>query len=311
MLFKNVVITGISGFVGQNLKVYLHKAYRVIGVSRDVKSKNIISYNDLSKSILSNSKAVIHLAGKAHDLESSSDEETYIKANTELTKSLFNSFLHSNCEIFIYMSSVKSVADKVEGVLHESVSPNPKTFYGKSKLAAENYILSIKLPNSKRVYILRPCMIHGPSNKGNLNLLYKLVSKRIPWVLGLYENKRSYCSVENLTFIISELIKNKKIPTGIYNIADDQPLSTNDIISLISVSHNKKPLIWNVSKILVRVAAKIGDQIPFPLNSERLKKLTDSYVVSNEKIKKAIGKPLPVNSKDGILTTFKSFQLNN
>ena len=52
-------------------------------------------------------------------------------------------------------------------------------------------------------------MIHGPNNKGNLNLLYNLVSKRIPWILGSFQNKRSYCSIDNLLFIINELIKKK------------------------------------------------------------------------------------------------------
>ena len=80
------------------------------------------------------------------------------------------------------MSSVKAVADVVDGILTEDVIPNPKTVYGKAKLAAEVYILSKEIPENKRVYILRPCMIHGPNNKGNLNLLYSLVSKGIPWI---------------------------------------------------------------------------------------------------------------------------------
>jgi len=160
----------------------------------------------------------------------------------------------------------------------------------------------------KRVFILRPCMIHGPNNKGNLNLLYGLVSKRIPWILGSYENKRSYCTVDNLSFVIKELIINKKISSGIYNIADDLPLSTNELIFLISKSKNNSPLIFNVSKSFIEIIAKIGDKIPLPLNSRRLEKLTESYVVSNQKIKKAIGKSLPINSKEGLLSTFKSFQ---
>ena len=129
---------------------------------------------------------------------------------------------------------LKAVADNVVGILNEDCEPNPKTHYGKSKLMAECYILSKKIARNKRVYILRPCMIHGPNNKGNLNLLYNLVSKRIPWILGSFQNKRSYCSIDNLLFIINELIKNNTIPSGVYNVADDQYLSTNEIISLIS-----------------------------------------------------------------------------
>ena len=302
-----IAITGVTGFVGQNLARYLSDI-DILGVSREAKCLNI-SYTELSLNIFNKQKAFIHLAGKAHDLKNTSDDNDYFEVNTELTKRLFDQFIKSDCQTFIYMSSVKAVADQADGILTENVKPNPITVYGKSKLAAESYILSKKVPTGKRVYILRPCMIHGPNNKGNLNLLYTLVSKRIPWVLGLYENKRSYCSIDNLSFTINELIINKKIPNGIYNIADDLPLSTNQVIGLISKSVNSNPLIWNFSKIIIKIVAKIGDIIPLPLNSERLKKLTESYVVSNEKIKKAMGKPLPIKSKEGMLNTFKSFSI--
>ena len=70
------------------------------------------------------------------------------------------------------MSTVKAVADEVKGILSEDEIPNPKTHYGISKRKAEEYLLSKELPLGKRLYILRPCMIHGPGNKGNLNLLF-------------------------------------------------------------------------------------------------------------------------------------------
>ena len=302
------IITGNNGFIGINLSAFLkEKEENVIGVSRNP-GKDEISYKELTRDLLDNSKTLIHLAGKAHDLKNSSEEQDYFKVNTVLTKNIFDIFLESDCKIFIYMSSVKAVADNVVGILNEDCEPNPKTHYGKSKFLAESYILSKKIPNNKRVYILRACMIHGPNNKGNLNLLYNLVSKRIPWILGSFQNKRSYCSIDNLLFIINELIKNNTIPSGVYNVADDEYLSTNEIISLISNSSNQKPIIFNLSPFIVKFIAKIGDILPLPLNSERLKKLTESYVVSNEKLKKYIAKELPLTSKQGLIKTFKSFK---
>lgn len=307
-LKDKIIITGNRGFVGSNLSRYLNNK-KVIGVSRNP-IKNDISYQDLSNNYLDDKKAFIHLAGMAHDLKNKTSNQDYFRINTELTKKLFNLFLESDCETFIYLSSVKAVKDKVIGIVTEKTTPNPISDYGKSKLAAENYIRKKKLRNGKRIFILRPCMIHGPKNKGNLNLLYKVVSKRIPWILGSYENKRSYCSVDNLSFIIKELIINNKISSGIYNIADDTPLSTNQVVSLISKSRNNKPLILNLSKSLIEIIAKVGDMIFLPLNTTRLEKLTESYVVSNQKIKKAIGKSLPLKSTEGLLLTFKSFQKN-
>ena len=205
------------------------------------------------------------------------------------------------------MSSVKAVADHAEGELTEQHHSNPITHYGKSKLLAEQYIFSKEIPDCKRVYVLRPCMIHGPGNKGNLNLLYKIVSKNIPWPLGAFENKRSFCSIDNLMFIFKELIERDDIPSAIYNVADDEPLSTNDLIGLMAQSQNRSPKLWNISKKFIEGVASIGDKLHLPLNSERLHKLTSSYVVSNAKIKAAIGKSLPVSSREGLLKTFKSF----
>ena len=254
--------------------------------------------------------AIIHLAGKAHDLKKVANPEEYYDVNTNLTNFIFDTFLTSNAKVFITLSSVKAAADEVYGELTEEYIPNPITHYGKSKLLAEQYIFSKEIPEGKRVYVLRPCMIHGPGNKGNLNLLYKLVLKNIPWPLGAFENKRSFCSIDNLMFIIKELIERENIPSGIYNVSDDEPLSTNDVISILAKSQNKKPKIWNVPKGLIQSLSKLGDVLRLPLTSERLKKLTESYVVSNQKIKKALGKPLPVSSKDGLFKTFNSFHAN-
>jgi nucleoside-diphosphate-sugar epimerase len=294
MNHKTVFITGCHGFVGSFFKNYFSNHYFFRCFNRN----HYLTINE---------EVILHLAGKAHDLKKTSNSEEYYRVNTELTQKVFDAFLASNAKVFITLSSVKAVADEVEGALLEEHTPDPITHYGKSKLLAEQYIFSKEIPKGKRVYILRPCMIHGPGNKGNLNLLYKIASKGITWPLGAFENKRSFCSIDNLMFIIKELIEREDIPSGVYNVADDVALSTNEVISILAESQNRKPKIWNVSKGLIKSLAKLGDVLRLPLTTERLQKLTESYVVSNHKIKTAIGKPLPVSAKDGLLKTFNSF----
>ena len=302
------IITGHKGFVGSNLVEYFNQSGKQIqGFSRNPVD-NELSYDSIHVS-LQEAQSVIHLAGKAHDLKNASNEKDYFEVNTELTTKLFNQFLESDCEVFIYLSSVKAAADEVEGVLDETVIPNPITAYGKSKLAAENYLLSKEIPVNKRVYILRPCMIHGPNNKGNLNLLYSFVAKGIPYPFGEFLNQRSFVSVENLCFIIKELLDNPKIPSGIYNIADDDSLSTNELISIIGQVMQKPARIVNIPKPIIQTIAKIGDVLRLPINTERLQKLTENYVVSNQKIKKALQlERLPLSTKEGLAQTFKSFK---
>lgn len=316
---NSVLITGAYGFVGTNISKYLKKesSYKVAAldiVERDGEYDQYFSWSDIDNIDWDNLNTVIHLAGIAHDTKNCADPQLYYKVNTELTKKVFDKFASSNCKNFIFFSSVKGIADTVVGdTLTEDVTPSPKTDYGKSKLLAEEYILShkevIDNPN-KRVYILRPSMIHGPGNKGNLNLLYKVVSKRIPWPLGAYHNLRSFTSVDNLCYIIKNSIE-KSIPSGVYNISDDEPISTNQLISIIGSALNQKTTILNINRGFIKGLAAIGDKIKLPLNSERLKKLTENYVVSNNKIKKAlIIDALPISAKDGLTNTIKSFKNN-
>jgi nucleoside-diphosphate-sugar epimerase len=293
----SIFITGSSGFVGLNIIEYLRSFFIFIKYEREAP-------------IEINQDIVIHLAGKAHDIKKTSNSDEYYRVNSELTKTVFDVFLASSSKVFITLSSVKAVADEVDGVLTEEYLPNPITHYGKSKLLAEQYILSKEIPEGKRVYILRPCMIHGPGNKGNLNLLYKMVKKGFPWPLGAFVNKRSFCSIDNLCFIISELIENHQIPSGIYNISDDEPVSTNDLIRLIAESQTKKPFILNIPKFIVNFFSKLGNIFRLPLNTESLNKLTETYIVSNNKILQAINKSLPVSSKEGLIKTLNSYRNN-
>lgn len=294
-------ITGATGFIGQNLIPYLGKRnYLCYSISR--KQLNGIQMQDFEYS-----KIVIHLAGKAHDVKKSSNPEEYYQVNFELTKQAYDAFLKSDAEKFIFLSSVKAAADQVDGILTEDITPNPQTDYGKSKLMAEQYIQSQPLPEGKFYYILRPCMIHGPGNKGNLNLLYQVVKRGIPYPLTAFDNKRSFISIQNLCFIIEEIINRNDIPSGIYHVSDDKALSTSEVVSILAQSMNKSPLLWRISPNLIKFFARIGDTFHLPLTTERLEKLTESYMVSNAKIKHAIDKPLPLNVKEGLELTANSF----
>jgi nucleoside-diphosphate-sugar epimerase len=295
----NIQITGASGFVGQNLVPYLSQDHQI--TTKSVRFESEEKFNIVED-------AIIHLAGKAHDLKQVSDSSAYYEANYEVTKRLYDAFLASSAKIFIYMSSVKAVADSIKTELSEDTIPRPETHYGKSKLMAENYIKAQFLPKGKKYYIFRPCMIHGPGNKGNLNLLYKVIKKGIPYPLAAFKNKRSFLSISNLCFIIKSFLSINDIPSGIYNVADDESLSTSEVVTILASSLNKKPRLMNISPAIIRFLAKIGDKLCLPLNSERLDKLTENYVVANDKVKSVINQSLPMSSREGLAVTAKVFK---
>ncbi len=310
----NILITGAFGFVGSNLSAAFKKDLNCHLVALDVNKPDkhiydsFLNWQQIQGIHDLDLNAIIHLAGKAHDTKKATDEKVYFDVNLGLTKQIFDFFLQSSAEKFVFFSSVKAVADKVNGSqLKEDIVPDPQSPYGKSKLAAENYILSQKLPINKRVYIIRPCMIHGPGNKGNLNLLYNIVQKKIPWPLGRFQNLRSFTSIDNLSFGIIKILR-EEIEPGVYNMADDNPISTNRLIQLIGESNGNGPVIWNINKRLLQGLAKAGNLFHLPLNSERLEKLTESYVVSNNKLKKALNiEYFPLSVEEGLRKTLQSF----
>jgi hypothetical protein len=319
----NILITGTYGFVGSNLINSLKNGYSLYGLDIISPVKEGIIKTFLWEDIesadsiheLPHFDAIIHLAGKAHDTKNQSAAQIYFDINTGLTQKIFDFFLQSSAKKFIFFSSVKAVADSVVGdILTEDVIPAPVGPYGESKIKAEELIMDQcgNMPmcqlGEKQVYILRPCMIHGPGNKGNLNLLYNVVKKGIPWPLGAFENRRSFTSIDNLCYVVEGLLT-KDVPSGIYHMGDDEAMSTNELITIICEVMGKKSRIWKINRGIMEGCAGIGTLLHLPLNTERLRKLTENYVVSNAKIKAALGiDKMPVTAKEGLIKTIKSFE---
>lgn len=313
---SEVLITGISGFVGQNLYQYLkrHNELKITGTSRD-KSKieflekeiNQTFSNDELLQNSSNFDTYVHLSGKVHNLRDKDNEEEYIKANFELTKRFFDRFLSDEkAKKFIFLSTIHVLAENPTVTLDESYSPKPFTPYGRSKYKAEKYIRNYSRPD-KKYYILRPGMIHGPGNKGNLNTLYHLVNKGLPYPVGAINNKRSFVSIENLCFAINELIQND-VKQGLYHIADEDPVHTHDLVRKIAEIAGRKARIWSINPFLLQNLAKLGNIIPIGINEHRLNKLTHDFIISNKKIKKALDKEFPISAEEGLIRTLKEME---
>lgn len=307
-----ILMTGSHGFVGTNLIEAFESTY------------HITRWNIMEDKPLPECDAVIHLAGLAHDTKHTTEKEKYFEVNTELTKRAFDRFLESRAKKFIFFSSIKA--------------QDNDTPYAKSKKAAEEYIqeklkiLALQTTNGraengkflrpseqasrddkkdKKIYILRPCMIHGKGVKGNLPLLFNFVKKGWPWPLAAFENQRSYASIGNVSFVVNELLK-KDVESGIYNICDDESVSTNELICLINESLGIKPKMISIPKNIVRFGAKLGDTLHFPLNTERLGKLTENNVIDNCDIKKALGINLmPVKAMDGLKVSIRELMKND
>lgn len=327
----NILITGIHGFVGSNLVNALFGENTIYGLDIIAPEKEGVvrtfGWNDLGRADFPAIDAIIHLAGKAHDTRNKSAADVYFKVNAGLTKKIFDWYEASaSAKKFVFFSTAKAAAERVPEILKEDVTPTPVGPYGESKIQAEDYIISVlkeqevsresmvsetpgtdRPANGKEVYIFRPCMIHGPGNKGNLNLLYGVVSKGIPWPLGAYENRRTFTSIENMCFAVNGVLT-RDVPSGIYNMGDDEALSTNELIEVICAALGKRARIWRIPCGLMDGAARVGGWLHLPLNPLRMQKLTENYVSSNAKIKRALGiERFPVEAREGLRRTIECF----
>lgn len=297
-----VLMFGTTGFIGNNLIDMLPKVYQIKSISlRNENWKNELLHRDI----------YINLIGKAHNQDKKSTKDDFFYVNVDLTKDIFNAFIKSDAKLFIHISSLAALEEfESNHELIETDECNPDSWYGKSKRSAEEWLMIQNLPADKKLIIIRPPMVHGAGDKGNLGLLYKLISKGIPYPLASFENKRSFISIDNFCFFIDEIIKNAdKLSSGIYHISDDESVSTNEIISIIKKVEQKNIPNLSFPKFFIKAVAKLGDMLPIPLNSLRLKKMTSDLTISNQKIKSALGiEKLPLSAEEGLIKTIKSFK---
>lgn len=298
-----IAIFGSSGFIGKNLL----KSLKLKTELQEISLRNTSWRNNINI----DTNVFINLVGKAHDHKGTVTEKDYYYANVELAENIFEIFKKSNADLFIHISSIAALEEfESTKPLVESDECHPFSVYGQSKRKAEQWLINQSLSGNKKLIIIRPPMVHGPGDKGNLGLLYNIISKGIPYPLASFKNERSFISIDNFIFYIEEIIeKSNSLENGIYHISDNETVSTSKIVEIIKEVLQKKIPNISVPKLIIKKLARIGDFIPLPFNTNRLKKMTNALVVSNQKINAALTvRQLPFSAEEGLIKTIKSFK---
>lgn len=307
-----VLVTGASGFVGEHLvKHLLEKGHDVRGVSRqrdcsfpkENKYEHVTLSNPFSieawRPITSGMDAVVHLIAKTHSPERGklSELPDYRHINVDITKAVLEASQEAGLKRFIYMSSIKAVGEEtVPGEAFSENSPcNPSDSYGISKREAEELILNY----SEKIgtVILRPPLIYGPGVKGNFLRLLKLVEKGYPLPFGSLNNARSMLYVGNLVQAIVTCLGSDKATGQIFHIADNETPSTKELVLEIGRALEKRTCLIPVPISVLRMASSLTGR------DREISKLTNSLVLSTEKITKTIGWETTISTKFGIETT--------
>lgn len=224
---KNILLTGANGYLGSSFINQYRNKYKFEKFSLLTQKLKDVNFEGIN--------TVLHCAALVHQKTEHSYEK-YQEINVEYPVKLAKLAKQNGVKQFIFISTVAVYGEDVEKI-DENTRCNPITPYGKSKFEAEKQLLELNDKNFI-VSIIRPPMIYGKNAPGNIDSLVTLVRK-IPIIpLGQINNKRSFIYVDNLCYIIDELITQEK--EGIFLASDDNALSTSVLIELIAKNLDKK-----------------------------------------------------------------------
>ena len=252
----NVLIIGGSSFVAKSFILYHKNLYNIRSVSRSkTKFENEFIISDFRKipeemfrgmDVVLNCAAIVHQKKKV-------PESLYNQINHELAVELGEKSKRNGIKTFIQLSTVAVYGDSEE--INPSTPENPVSFYGKSKLLADKKLLEIADDNFK-VIIFRPPMIYGGVNPpGNMQRLIDFVKMGFPLPFKNSINKRDFINIRNLIGFIEAAILSGK--TNMYLVTDDFPVSTYELINIISQKLNKKTFQFSLPVFFLNLLRKI------------------------------------------------------
>lgn len=249
---KKILITGANSYIGTSFEKWLKQwpeEYKVDTVSmRDDawKEKGFSEYD-----------VVLHMAAVVHKKEKPEMESLYFKVNRNLPVEVAKKAREAGVRQFIFMSTMAVYGEEgkigEELVITRNTKPNPKTYYGKSKLEAE-YELNRLTNENFKVIVLRPPMVYGPNCPGNYSRLEKLALKSP--VFPMIQNKRSMLHIYKLCEYVKEYIDNES--QGVFFPQDNEYVNTSLLVKKIAQENGKKIYL---SKSMGWIMKLIGKRI--------------------------------------------------
>lgn len=292
----NILITGIHGFVGSNIVTILESDYNIYGLDiLLLPNKNVlktIHWDDIER--IPNCDIVLHLAGKAHSVPKTPEEEqVFYDVNLGLTKKLCAGLEKSGVpKSFIFVSTVAVYGLESGENITEDTQLNGNTPYALSKIQAEQFLTDWCARNNVMLTILRPSLIAGPNPPGNLGAMIKGIKSGKYLNIGGGKARKSVLMVLDIAHLLP-LVADKG---GVYNICDSNHPSFSELETVICKQLNKSGVL-SIPLFLATAIAKIGDLLGSraPINSDKLSKITKSLTFSNEKAREVLGwQPLDV-----------------
>ncbi len=300
-----ILITGATGFVGQRL---LQDENRALVRKRSGLVNEIIG-DLLDPASLSTAckgiSTVFHCAGYAHS-NTRSNTDAYWQINFEGTRNLLTAAGQAGVKRFVFLSSVKAMAEPGDNCIAEDWPGEPTTPYGKSKRAAEDAVLDAGHKYGMHVVNLRLAMVYGRGGRGNLQRMATAI--RTGWFPPLPEdeNMRSLVHVDDVVEAIRLVVEKPEANGRTYIVSDYRPYSGRKIYDEIRSALGMSSIHWHVPYSLFRVGGRIGDWLEtflnntMPWNSKTVSRLLDSECYSPRLIEQELGWRAQIGLAEGL-----------
>lgn len=262
---KKICVTGATGFIGNDVCNYLDNlGYDVTRISRDER----IGYSAVGnidnktnwKSALMGSECVVHLAARAHILHEQAldPREAFFKVNVDGTLNLARQAVSAGVKRFVFISSIGVNGETTTNQpFTEKSNVHPQSLYALSKLEAESGLRTIEKESGLEVVIIRPPLVYAANAPGNFQRLMKLVSLNVPLPFGRLNNHRSFVALDNLTDFIATCIDHPAAGGETFLISDSQPISTTELIRLLSEGMEKKVTLFPFPDSIISLGARL------------------------------------------------------
>jgi nucleoside-diphosphate-sugar epimerase len=306
---KRIVITGVNGIIGSELcRRFIGKGYYVIGIDRtesEEREENNEQFKYVKLDITDKDKAgqffsdlsfdyLIHGAALVHKNSPDLSFDNFMKINFEGTKNIFDSVAgnksNSGFGGAVFFSTIEVYGGEGrDGVISEGDECKPITFYGKSKLAAEKYLLNLNKEDKLPIVILRLTPVYSKNFLRNVKRRVFIGGDKFFYRVGNGEQKISLCSRNNVIDVLEACIEGK-VPFGeVFNIADDKVYSFNDLSNYFRELVGGNRITVKIPKCIVHYGIRLVS-LMFSSRKERLLsiyyKLTKDNIYSIEKAKK-------------------------
>lgn len=317
---QRILVTGATGFIGRHLCAALAAdGNEVVAVTRKADEAappggKVAFVHDLLdraavRSALTGVSAVVHLAARVHAKpEGASDPGSECRRiNVDGTVALLEEAVAAGAKTFVYISSVKAVAEASTRMLTARTFPEPVDAYGASKLEAERRVRAIAMKEGLSAPILRLPAVYGPGMKANLARLFWAVDKGLPLPFALVRNRRSFAYVGNVVAAIQALLVSPAAAHQTFYISDGEDLSTPQLIERIGRALGKRPRMFPVPEAAFSAAGKLGGLLsriaPFNLTGDSLSAVLGSLFVDPSSLRETTGFVAPFSVDKGMSLT--------